>query len=153
MKDFHLQLPEKTYDLLMAEAARSRVDQATLAREAIEKALVERLAQKEDALLSRVIELFAVDDLDLARLFTATPKAIEQWKLSGVPADRQAKLATMAAIGELLRRKLRSGSIPGVARTVAAAYGGRTMFDMIAADEQEELLEDIRASFDWAATA
>jgi hypothetical protein len=70
-----------------------------------------------------------------------------------VPAEHQSKLAVLAAIAELLRRKLSPGAIPGVARTPAIAYGGRSMLDMIAADEQDVLLADIRNSFDWDATA
>ena len=38
-------------------------------------------------------------------------------------------------------------------RTRAEAYRGETMLDTIAEDRHEALLEDVRASFDWAATA
>lgn len=61
-----------------------------------------------------------------------------------MPAERQAKLTTGLAIAELLARKLRAGSVPGLARTAAKAYGTRTMLRMLA---------DVRASFDWASSA
>jgi hypothetical protein len=57
------------------------------------------------------------------------------------------------ALGELLERKLRPGRVPAVARRPAASYGDRSMLDRIAADEHEELLREVRESFDWAATA
>jgi hypothetical protein len=80
-------------------------------------------------------------------------QAVEQWERRGVPTERQAKLATTVAIGELRRRKLRAGLLPGVARRPAGAYRGRTMLEMIEQDHHDELLQDIRRSFDWATTA
>ena len=119
----------------------------------IEVAFVERTARTHDTPLSRVTQLFGVDRTEIARLFGVTRQAVEQWEQRGVPRDRQAKLSVMEAIGELLTRKLRRGTLPGVARTPAEAYRGETMLEMIANDRHEALLEDVRASFDWAATA
>ncbi len=103
--------------------------------------------------LRRVMELFELDRTEFARLFGVTRQAIEQWEERGVPSERRAKLTTLLAVGELLARKLRPQLLPGVARTKAEAYGGRTMLELIAADEHEWLLNDVRESFDWAATA
>lgn len=108
---------------------------------------------KSAPLLKRVMELFELDRTELARLFGVKRQAVEQWERRGVPADRQAKLATIVAIGELLDQKLRPGLLPGVARRTAPAYRGRTMLQMIAVNRHEELLKSIRESFDWAATA
>ena len=108
---------------------------------------------KSAALLKRIMELFELDRTELAKLFGVKRQAVEQWERRGVPADRQAKLATIVAIGELLAQKLRSGLLPGVARRPAPAYEGKTMLQMIADERHEELLDGIRRSFDWAATA
>lgn len=119
----------------------------------IEAALAEHGSESVRTPLERAMDLFELDRTELARLFGVSRQAVEQWQRRGVPAERQAKLATIVAIGELLGRKLRPGVLPGVARTAAPTYSGRTMVDMIAADEHEALLSSVRASFDWAATA
>jgi DNA-binding XRE family transcriptional regulator len=105
------------------------------------------------ALLKRAMELFELDRTELAKLFGVRRQAVEQWERRGVPAERRAKLATTVAIGELLAQKLRPGLLPGVARRPAPAYQGRTMLEMIEQDRHDELLEDVRGSFDWATTA
>jgi DNA-binding transcriptional regulator YiaG len=104
-------------------------------------------------LLKRAMELFELDKTQLATLFGVRRQAVEQWERRGVPAERRAKLATMVAVGELLARRLRPGLLPGVARRAAPAYQGRTMLEMIRRDRHDDLLEDVRKSFDWATTA
>ena len=105
------------------------------------------------ALLHQVMGAFDLDRTGLARLFGVKRQAVEQWERRGVPSERQAKLAVIVAIGELLDRQLRSGVVPGVARRGAPAYRGRSMLEMIARDHHEAVLEGIRRSFDWATTA
>jgi hypothetical protein len=105
------------------------------------------------ALLRRVMELFELDKTGLAKLFGVRRQAVDQWERRGVPAERRGKLATMVAIGELLARRLRPGFLPGVARREAPAYDGLTMLEMIRRDRHDDLLEDVRKSFDWATTA
>jgi hypothetical protein len=104
-------------------------------------------------LLKRAMELFELDRTQFAALFGVRRQAVEQWQRRGVPADRRAKLATMVAVGELLARRLRPGLLAGVARRAAPAYEGRTMLEMIQRDRHDDLLEDVRKSFDWATTA
>ncbi|HEU4371600.1 MAG TPA: hypothetical protein VFV05_25535 [Methylomirabilota bacterium] len=103
--------------------------------------------------LARVMHIFGLDQTETARLFGVARQALDHWRRHGVPAERQAKLTTMLAIGELLQRNLRPGVVPGVARTPAVAYGGRPMLERIAANEHDSLLDDVRTSFDWAASA
>ena len=103
--------------------------------------------------LRRVAEVFQLDHQALAEVFGVRRQAVDQWFQRGVPSERQAKLATMLSVAELLSRKLKPGAVPGVARTAAKAYGGRTMLRMLADDEHDALLADVRASFDWASSA
>ena len=104
--------------------------------------------------IRRIAEIFDLNHTKLGELFGVTRTAATDWLDKGnVPSDRQAKLVTILAIGELLLRKLRSGLVPGVARKQSEAYGGLSMLQMISADRHEELLELTRESFDWAATA
>lgn len=105
------------------------------------------------ALLRRAMELFELDRTELAELFGVRRQAVEQWERRGVPAERRGKLATTVAVGELLQRRLRPGLLPGVARRTAPAYQGLTMLEMIRRDRHDELLENVRRSFDWATTA
>lgn len=103
--------------------------------------------------VSRLRELFDLSLTELGALFGASRQAATKWLREGLPVSRRAKAATVAALGELLERKLRPGRVPAVARRPAAAYGDRSMLDRVAADEHEELLREVRESFDWAATA
>jgi hypothetical protein len=90
---------------------------------------------------------------ELGELFGVSRQAAAQWLEQGVPSDRQAKLATVVAVCDLLGRKLKPGRLPGVARRPAPAYTGRTMLQVIADDEHEWLLDSVRESFDWSHTA
>jgi hypothetical protein len=131
--------------------------QMTTALALVGHAVVEHLAGVRgpagtDA-LHRLMEIFGLDQTETARLFGVARQALDHWRRHGVPAERQAKLATTLAIAELLSRHLRPGVVPGVVRTPAPAFGGRTMLQRIAASEHDTLLEEVRASFDWAASA
>ena len=70
-----------------------------------------------------------------------------------MPQARKPKVNTVLNIAELLERQLKPGRLPAVARRKAPAYGGRSILEMIGADQHEALLQRIRDSFDWAATA
>jgi hypothetical protein len=103
--------------------------------------------------LERLMQAFDLSKTELASLFGVRRQAVDQWMERGVPGDRQDKLATLLAIVDLLERKLKPGRLPGVARRPAAAYGGKTMLELIADDRHRELLGLVRDSFDWARAA
>ena len=103
--------------------------------------------------LSRLMNSFQLSKTDLAELFGVSRQAIDGWLRKGVPAERQEKLHALAAIADLLERKLKPGRLPGVARTPADAYGGLTMLEMIEQDRHRELLGRVRQSFDWSTAA
>jgi hypothetical protein len=109
--------------------------------------------QQEQSLLQRIETVFDLSFTELARLFGVRRQAISQWLDDGLPAARQSKALVVAQVVDLLERNLLPARIPAVARTPASAYGGRSMLDMIAEDRHEELLEKVRDSFDWSATA
>jgi DNA-binding transcriptional regulator YiaG len=90
---------------------------------------------------------------DVARLFGVSRQAVQQWLEEGVPAARQPKVLQILRIGDLLERNLQPSRIPAVVRSDAAAYGGRSMLELISEDRQEELLRSVEGSFDWASTA
>ena len=101
-------------------------------------------------LLDPIAETFELTETELGRLFKVSRQAVGQWRERGVPSNRMAKVATVAAIGDLLRHRLRTERIPGIARRPAEAYDGLSMLEMIERDRQDELQAEIRRSFDWA---
>ncbi len=104
------------------------------------------------SLLDEIQDAFALSNVELGRLFGVSRQAVGEWRSRGVPGSRQEKAATVAAIADLLSHRVKPERIPGVARRPARAYGGATMLEMIEGDRQDELLELVRASFDWAST-
>jgi hypothetical protein len=104
-------------------------------------------------LLDPIAETLELSETQLGRLFGVSRQAVGQWRERGVPSNRMAKLATVAAICDLLEHQLKPERIPGIARRPAAAYGGLSMLEMIERDRQDELQAKIRRSFDWATTA
>lgn len=108
---------------------------------------------RASSLLEAIQETLALSKTELGELFGVSRQAIDQWRDDGLPSSRQAKVAAVSAICDLLAHRLKGERIPGVARRPAAGYGGLNMLQMISRDRHEELLERIRASFDWSATA
>lgn len=115
--------------------------------------VVDQIVDGSVSPLEEVIDTFDLSYTDAGRLFGVTRQAVSQWLGEGLPADREAKVATVAQIASILRHYLVPERIPGIARKPADAYGGRSMLDMIEADGHLELLELTRRSFDWASTA
>ena len=99
--------------------------------------------------LQRLVDAFVLSKTELARLFGVSRQAVDKWMRDGVPADRQEKLSTLLALVDLLERKLKHGRLPGIARRPADAYDGQTMLDLIRENRHRELLDSVRASFDW----
>ena len=103
-------------------------------------------------LLDPIAAGLELSETELGRLFGVSRQAVGQWRERGVPSSRMAKVATVAAICDLLRHRLKPERIPGIARRRADAYGGLSMLEMIERDREDELLTLVRRSFDWAAT-
>ncbi len=103
--------------------------------------------------LEHLLAAWQLSITEVAELFGVRRQAVQQWLGGGVPAMRQPKLLTIQRIADLLERNLVPDRIPAIVRTPAAAYGGRSMLELIAADRHQELLELVARSFDWAATA
>lgn len=103
--------------------------------------------------LERIQEIFALNYTELGALFGVTRQGVKDWVERGVPTGRLEKVATVAAIAELLERKLKPERIVDIARRPADAYGGLSMLDLIRQDRHRELLDITRSSFDWATAA
>ena len=103
--------------------------------------------------IERLMAAWGLTVTDGARLFGIRRQAVQQWLDEGVPGARQPKLHTILEIADLLERNLLPERIPGIVRAPSEAYGGRSMLELIANDRQDELLESVRRSFDWAWSA
>lgn len=103
--------------------------------------------------LSRVSDALGLSRTELGRLFGVSRQAASGWLADGPPAARAPKAACVAAIADLLVRRLKPARVPGVVRAKAPAYGDLSMLDLIAADRHQWLLDSVRRSFDYAATA
>jgi len=108
---------------------------------------------ESDPPLERIRNVFELSLTQLGDLFGVTRQAVTQWFEAGVPEDRLAKVATVAAIADLFDYRLRSERIPGVVRREAPAYGGITALDMIRQGKQDDLLRIARQSFEWSVPA
>jgi transcriptional regulator with XRE-family HTH domain len=104
--------------------------------------------------LERVRNALGLSHTELGAMFGVSRQAASQWLLSGhVPSEREEKLATVAAVVDLLEHRLKPDRLKGVVRRPADAYNGKTMLALIKDDHHRELLETVRESFDWSAAA
>jgi transcriptional regulator with XRE-family HTH domain len=124
-----------------------------LAAERFLRRVRHHLDHPDESPLRRIMDTFGLSKTELGRMFGVSRQAVDQWLGGAVPSERQEKLATLLAVVDLLERKLKPGRLPGVARRPADVYDGQTMLDFVAADRHRELLEKVRASFDWATAA
>lgn len=99
------------------------------------------------------MELFALSTTELGALFGVTRQTIDGWRASRVPPDRRAKLGDVLELADLLERKVKPDRIAVTVHRAAAAYGGRTMLELIAADQHAWLLSDTRSTFAWSQPA
>jgi len=116
------------------------------------RAVTEFLEQREHP-LDRVRRVLDLNRTELAKLFGVSRQAIERWERQTVPAERQERLASVAAICDLLSANLKSERVPGAVRRPAPAYGGRSILEAIAGDDDDLVLNELRDAFDWASGA
>jgi hypothetical protein len=105
------------------------------------------------SMAAQIVDAFGLSKAELGRMFGVSRQAATGWLETDMPTDRKRKASVVLSIADLLSHRLKPGRLPGVARREAAAYGGLSMLDMIAADRHEELLDSVRTSFDFAKTA
>ncbi|MGO9455969.1 MAG: hypothetical protein ACLP62_02825 [Acidimicrobiales bacterium] len=103
--------------------------------------------------LDRVQEIFGLSRTDTAQVFGVSRQAVQQWHDRGVPETHLERLDNLLALGELLERKLKPGQVPLVARRPAAAYGGKSLLDMVAAGRDRDVRGGLETALDWSATA
>jgi hypothetical protein len=110
-------------------------------------------AREQASPLRRAMDTLDLTSSDVASLMGVKRQAVDKWLLAGPPPERAPKVAAIAAIGDILRYRLRDGLPVAVVRRPAEAYGGRTMLEVIAADEHDWLLRSVEDSFDFRPVA
>ena len=115
---------------------------------------VDRFADELDrrrsaADLRRVLEAWSLSQSDAARLFGVSRQAVAKWMRVGVPPERVAAAADLAAATDVLVHYLRRDRIPAVVRRPSAALGGQSLMQMAAADPASAL-QAVRNIFDFS---
>lgn len=128
------------------------LDRAVFSRIVAELADIE-FERRVDEPLRRAMATLALTSGDVAKTMGVTRQAVDKWLRSGIPPERLDRIGALAEIADILRHRLSDGMPAVVARRPADAYGGRSMLEMIADGEHRELLESVRASFDYARVA
>src|ERR1035437_9950239 len=108
---------------------------------------------EENKDLEMVQRTFALSNTELAEIFSINRQALDYWHEHGVPSNRKVKLATVAALAEVLSHKLKKERIAAVVRRHADAHEGKSMLQLISEDQEARLLKETRAIFDWSVTA
>lgn len=103
--------------------------------------------------LDRLRESLGLSSTELGNVFGVSRQAIDQWEARGIPADRRAKLGDLLGVVDLLERKLKPGRLPLIARRPAAVFDGRSLLDVAADGDHENLRDTVERAFDWSASA
>lgn len=98
--------------------------------------------------LERLIALWGVSAAEAAGFFGVSRQAFGKWFKVGPPADRAPAVAALEDATELLARQLKRERIPAVVRRPSALTGGRSLLQMAAAGEHEQVLGAVRTMFD-----
>lgn len=98
--------------------------------------------------LERLIALWGISSAEAAGFFGVSRQAFAKWMQAGPPADRAPSVAALEDATELLARHLKRERIPAVVRRPSALTGKRSLLEMAAAGEHDQLLSAVRTMFD-----
>lgn len=91
-------------------------------------------------------------DSELGRLFGVSRQAVRQWRDRGIPSERLGRVGEVLRVVQVMSRKLKPGRVALVSRRPAAAFGGRSLLEVLAEDPREAL-EAVEDAFDWSGSA
>lgn len=97
--------------------------------------------------LARILRIWDLSQSHAARQFGVSRQALHKWLESGVPAERTAAVADLAAATDLLVHYLKRERIPAVVRRPIAALDDRSLLELLAAGETGTLLQACRDMF------
>jgi predicted transcriptional regulator len=97
--------------------------------------------------LQRILSVWDLNQSDAARLFGVSRQAISKWLGQGVPPDRAAAIADLAAATDLLVRHLKRERIAAVVRRTAPALGNRSLLGLLEQHDARAVLSACRDMF------
>lgn len=103
--------------------------------------------QRNAEALERILSVWDLNQSDAARAFGVSRQAISKWLNHGVPAERAAMVADLAAATDLLTHHLKRHRIPAVVRRAAAGLGDRSLLDLLTGGDARAVLDACRAMF------
>lgn len=99
--------------------------------------------------LERVLAAWNLNQSDAARLFGVSRQAISKWLAQGVPAERAAAVADLAAATDLLLHHLKRERVPAVVRRSAVALDERSLLGLLEGGNTGAVLRACRDMFDF----
>lgn len=106
--------------------------------------------QRASQSLSRVLQVWGLSQSEAAQLFGVSRQALSKWLQHGIPADRAAAVADLAAATDILVHHLKRDRIPAVVRRTSPALDNQSMVELIALARTPVLLAACRAMFDFS---
>lgn len=100
--------------------------------------------------LAHILAAWQLSKTALGRTFGVSRQAVDKWLADGVPTERVAQVADLAAATDLLVHHLKRERIPAVVRRAAADLDDRSLVDVLAAAGPRAVLEACRRMFDFA---
>ncbi len=97
--------------------------------------------------LARTLAVWGLSQSEAARLFGVSRQAVSKWIDRGVPVERSAAVADLAAATDLLVHYLKRDRIAAVVRRPVASRRGRSLVDLLAAGRTQTILATCRDMF------
>lgn len=97
--------------------------------------------------LERVLAVWGLNQSDAAHLFRVTRQAVSKWRDKGVPPDRAAAVANLAAATDLLVHYLKRDRIPAVVRRPIPALGNVSLLELVERGDSQTALHACRDMF------
>lgn len=106
--------------------------------------------QRSGQSLARTLSVWGLSQSETARLLGISRQAVAKWLDRGAPAERLEMVGDLAVATDILVHYLQRDRIPAVVRRPIAARGGVSLLDLLASGNSRELLNTVRAMFDFA---
>jgi hypothetical protein len=103
--------------------------------------------------LERVMKTFDLNTTEIGEILGVSRQAVDKWLFSGIPPDRAARIVAMDEVATVLHRRLRSGYVAAVVRRPAEKFDGKTFLKLFTEGREQEVLDAVRASFDFSSVA
>lgn len=94
----------------------------------------------------------ALGDSEIGQLFGVSRQAVRQWRDRDIPPERLGRVGEVLRVVQVMSRKLKPGRLALVARRPAAAFGGRSLLEVLGEDPKDAL-EAVEGAFDWSGGA